>query len=128
MASLGNCRGSGVRSRGSRVASQGSQVEGRGSQVEGVKSRVEGRMSRVRKSWSRVKSRGSKSKCLYVSYHSKERSIFVGTCWLNTKSIVKRLSLGTPSKKCDIRLNKNTSFFRTIRNMHTDTKILTLYF
>ena len=90
-------------------------------------------MSRVRKSWSRVKSTGSKSKCLYVSYHSKERSIFVGTFWLNTKSIVKRLSLGTPCKKCDFRLNKNTSLririrILTIRNMRTDTTILTLYF
>ena len=76
MASLGNCRGSGVRSRGSQV---------KGSQVESVKSRVEGRMSRVRKSRSTVKSKGSKFKCLYVSYHSKERSIFVGTCWLEHK-------------------------------------------
>ena len=80
-----------VRSRGSRVASRGSHLEGR-------KSRVEGHRSRVGESWSIVKSEGSKFKCLYVSYHSKERSILVGTCWLNTKGIVKRLSLATPGK------------------------------
>ena len=124
--SLGNCRGSRVRGRGSRVRSRGSrvrsrksrvrsrgsQVEGRKSRVEGRKSRVEGRMSRVEgcksrvkdhrsrvgKSRSRVKTKESKFKCLYISYHSKERSILVGTCWLNTKAIVKRLSLGNPVK------------------------------
>ena len=87
-ASLGNCRGSRVRNRGSRVSSRGLEVEGR-------KSRVACRgssRSRVRKWRSRVKSTGSKFQCLYVSYHSKERSIFVGTCWLNTKAIAKRLS------------------------------------
>ena len=135
--SLGNCRESRVEgyksrvvSRGSRVASRRSQVDGRKSRVSSRGSHVEGRMSRVEdhRSRVRVESTGSKSKCLYVFYHSKERSIFIGTCWLNTKSIVKRLSLATPGKKCDIRLNKNTSFFRTVRNMHTDTKILTLYF
>ena len=68
-------------------------------------SRVEGHRSRVRKSGSRVKSKGSKFKCLY-SYHSKERSIFVGTFWLNTKAIVKRSSFATLGKKCDFHLNK----------------------
>ena len=42
---------------------------------------VESHRSRVRKSRLRVKSKGSKFKCLYVSYRSKERSIFVSTCW-----------------------------------------------
>ena len=102
----------------SRVASRGSRVASRGSHVEGHRSR---------KSRSRVESKGSKLKCLYVSYRSKERSIFVGTCWLNTKAIVKRLSLAAPGKKCDFRLNKNISFFRTIKK-HTDLYILTLYF
>ena len=92
-----------------------SRVEGQKSRVASRGSHVEGRMSRVRKSRSRVKSKGSKFKCQYVSYRPKERSIFVGTCWLNTKAIVKRLSLATPGKKCDFRLNKNISFFRTIK-------------
>ena len=77
---------------------QGSQVEGLGSQVEGRGLHVEGLGSRVRKSWSRVKSKVSEYKGLYVFYCSKERSIFVDTCWLNTKAIVKRLSLATPGK------------------------------
>ena len=68
-----------VEGRKSRVASQGLQVEGRMSMVEGCK-------STVRKSRSRVISKGSKFKCLYVSYRSKERSILVGTCWLNKSS------------------------------------------
>ena len=89
------------------------------SRVEVRKSRVEGHRSRVGKSRLTVKSNGSKFKCLYVSYHSKEPSILVGTCWLNTKAIVKRLSLATPGKKCDFRLNKNTSFFTTMKNIQT---------
>ena len=91
--SLGNCRGSRVRGRGSEVEGRKSRVACRGSPVEGRKSRVasrgshvEGHRSRVRKSRSRVKSKGSKFKCLYISYRPKERSIFVGTCWLNTKA------------------------------------------
>ena len=104
-----------------------SRVEGQKSRVASRGSHVEGRMSRVRKSRSRVKSKGSKFKCQYVSYRPKERSIFVGTCWLNTKAIVKRLSLATPGKKCDFRLNKNISFFRTIKRP-TDLYILTLCF
>ena len=103
-----------------------SRVEGRKSRVKGRESHVEGHRSRVRKSRSRVKSKGSKFKFLYVSYRSKERSIYVVTCWLNTKAIVKRLSLAAPGKKCDFRLNKNISFFRTIK--HTDLYILTPYF
>ena len=83
----------------SRVEGRKSRVASRGSQVECRKSRVEGHRSRVGKSRSTVKSKRSKFKCLYVSYHSKERSILVGTCWLNTKAIVKRLSLATPGKK-----------------------------
>ena len=104
-----------------------SRVEGQKSRVASRGSHVEGHRSRVRKSRSRVKSKGSKFKCLYVSYRPKERSIFVGTCWLNTKAIVKRLSLATPGKKCDFRLNKNISFFRTIKRP-TDLYILTLCF
>ena len=114
----------------SRVEAQKSRVEGRKSRVEGRKSRVEGRKSRVASRGSKVigrgwESRGRQSKVkgqnlsVYVSYHSKERSILVGTCWLNTKAIVKRSSLATPGKKCDFRLNKNTSFFRTMKNVQT---------
>ena len=55
-------------------------------------SRVSSRENRGRE--SRLK--GWKYKGLYVSYSSKERSIFVGNCWLNTKAIVKRLGLSTP--------------------------------
>ena len=80
------------------VEGERSRVGSRGSEVEGRKSRVEGHRSRVGKSRSTVKSEGSKFKCLYVSIHSKERSILVGTCWLNPKGIVKRLSLATPGK------------------------------
>ena len=122
--SLGNCRGSRVRGRGSEVEGRGSQVECRWSQVEGRMSSVASRGSNVigrgwesRDRQSKVKGQNL-SVCVFF-YHSKERSILVGTCWLNTKAIVKRLSLATPVKKCDFRLNKNTSFFRTIKNIPT---------
>ena len=101
-----------------RIEGQKSRVACRGSRVACRGSRFASR-ERVGKLRSTIKSKGSKFKCLYVSYHSKERSILVGTCWLNTKAIVKRLSLATPSKKCDFHLNKFTSFFRTMKNIQT---------
>ena len=118
-----------VEDQGSEVEGRKSRVRGRGSEVEveGRKSRVACWGLRVKGRKSRVKSKGSKFRCLYVSNHSKEQSTFVGTCWLNTKAIVKRLSLATTSKKCDFPLNKNISFFRTIKK-HTNLYILTLCF
>ena len=87
-----------MRGRGSRVRSRGSKVEGRGLEVEGQKSRVASRGSHVEGRVRVSKGKGSKFKCMYVSYRSKERNIFVGTCWLNAKAIVKRLSLATPGR------------------------------
>ena len=118
-------------SKGSYIEGRELEVDSRKSRVEGRMSRVEGHRSKVRKSRSRVKSKGSKFKCRYVSHRSKKRSIFVGVCWLNTKTIIKGLieSCNT-RKKCDFRLNKNTSFFRTIKKniqtLYSDLLLLTL--